>query len=601
MQRLRTHTTLQVRYYGQIKKQEYVKKNYKKPVFSTKPEEFPRKKFYDALKQRESQDMTSEVYQAVLALRAQNYDDVYSDSAPIFDTMHEEAAELKQKHNAEEAQKTGLPPKLDPEDEEEQRYRPQSSKFPMERFSQQFGMNAEVEGKVNQTLHKFSQIRPVPFGVVINKKPMPDYYTDADRKFEEYTKRPGANFVRLPDVPNMKYSEMMKNVDQVSDEVESNLVESETDVLMTDDQWHEKAIALKPGDVQEEVNPAFSFLFSKQAPAQITVEEASKLYLVSNSDYHTYFASGVGDIDPVWKTLHQRGVMIRPAVLPVIDFLAKFDKGIHDRLGYIFTGTRGAGKSFLLLQAVHHAFKKDDTLVFYIPNLRFWTNGNHFVLPSPLLRGYFDCQLPQYQFMKAFRRGNSHILKTMKLHSDYKLPIPEEWGQAKLVSLDDLMAWSCQNDQTATIGFKILLDELHLDKTQKMVFAIDDYNYSLGNTGFHFGNIENYQTEKPKRVHARQLVLIRGLERIMANRGLNKVFLAATSEKHVTETKWHLDHFNSLTAINVQRYTFSEITNICSYYMSAHYVYGVPEAYLEDLVWVTGGNPGRVWKQMALF
>lgn len=53
--------------------------------------------------------------------------------------------------------------------------------------------------------------------------------------------------------------------------------------------------------------------------------------------------------------------------------------------------------------------------------------------------------------------------------------------------------------------------------------------------------------------------------------------------------------------IYVKRYSFEEMKNICEYYMSAHFVYGTPETYMEDLVFLTGGVPGRVWKEMTLY
>lgn len=55
-----------------------------------------------------------------------------------------------------------------------------------------------------------------------------------------------------------------------------------------------------------------------------------------------------------------------------------------------------------------------------------------------------------------------------------------------------------------------------------MVFLIDDYNYFLSNTHFWYGDIENIDTTRPKPVHANELVLVRGLNRIIAQNAVSK-------------------------------------------------------------------------------
>lgn len=48
-----------------------------------------------------------------------------------------------------------------------------------------------------------------------------------------------------------------------------------------------------------------------------------------------------------------------------------------------------------------------------------------------------------------------------------------------------------------------------------MLFAVDDYNFFMDNTGFKFGNIYEFATTMPKKVHAREFVLVRGLNKLM--------------------------------------------------------------------------------------
>lgn len=52
--------------------------------------------------------------------------------------------------------------------------------------------------------------------------------------------------------------------------------------------------------------------------------------------------------------------------------------------------------------------------------------------------------------------------------------------------------------------------------------------------------------------------------------------------------------------IQVPRYSYPEMRNIIDYYMSAYWVFAKPEQYFEDLVFLSGGIPANVWKQMYL-
>jgi hypothetical protein len=56
-----------------------------------------------------------------------------------------------------------------------------------------------------------------------------------------------------------------------------------------------------------------------------------------------------------------------------------------------------------------------------------------------------------------------------------------------------------------------------------------------------------------------------------------------------------------LKLINVGRYNFTELTNTCSYYMSTYFVNGSPESKVEELAFLTGSVPGRVFNELAIF
>lgn len=157
--------------------------------------------------------------------------------------------------------------------------------------------------------------------------------------------------------------------------------------------------------------------------------------------------------------------MVRPPVIPVIQQLGKMTQVAagarlephENKRGFVFTGSRGSGKSSLLATVVHSAFKQG-LLVFHIPSLRQWTHGVHYAEPSPLLKGFFDLPTPEKTFLKQFQSANSDILKQMMLTKDYDLPL--EVGQKKPNTLFDLITYGISLETNVPVVFKLLLDEL---------------------------------------------------------------------------------------------------------------------------------------------
>jgi len=132
-----------------------------------------------------------------------------------------------------------------------------------------------------------------------------------------------------------------------------------------------------------------------------------------------------------------------------------------------------------------------------------------------------------------------------------------------------------------------------------MLFAVDDYNFFNDISIFHFGDVNKLEFELPKRIHSKQFVLVRGLDRILGANHPNKLFVCADTKRYNNKIPQPLVQRNLLKAINVQRYNFEEMTNICAYYMSASYLYGEAKYYLDDLTFLTGGVPGKVYKEMT--
>lgn len=473
-----------------------------------------------------------------------------------------------------------------------------------ERFDR-FKSQLNLEGDFEEFLEEISEPKGIEYvpetRIQVSKKLLPDYSTQEDHEFILYMKQPGANFHYLPDFSSMTMEEI-KNSDPayVPDDL-SYPPETPEGTVESAREFFKRANSLLPGTYIQEQNPLYSYLYTTNPPFKFSNNDLFKVYIISEEEYKRWFPYGAGIVDKVWKKLCQRGVMVRPHILPVIDFIDDFIKGTHKKIGYLFSGVQGGGKSFLLFQAAHYALNKVQFITFHIPSLYEWLHGIHYIVPSPLLKGYYDAPLRTLNFIRSFRHQNCGFLRNIPLSTNYQFPIKKNTDFEKkggLHTLDDLCAYGSVNEYLAVIALKILLDEIYFLKDFKVLFIIDDYNHSLEYSGFHFGDLMNMSEKDPERVHARQFVLVRGIERFMGSGKSNYAFICADSHTFKTETKWTLMHRNALCAINVQRYSYPEMNTITTYYQSCFFVWGTPRAFMEDFVWVTGGNPGKIWKKV---
>lgn len=93
-----------------------------------------------------------------------------------------------------------------------------------------------------------------------------------------------------------------------------------------------------------------------------------------------------------------------------------------------------------------------------VPSAHYWTHGIHFVEPSPLLKGYFDCPMAEEAFLKAFQTSNQDMLKSLKLSKSYDFPL--EPGQKQPQTLFDLISYGLSLESNLPVAFKILMDEI---------------------------------------------------------------------------------------------------------------------------------------------
>ncbi|KAL9644432.1 hypothetical protein ABK040_013660 [Willaertia magna] len=336
----------------------------------------------------------------------------------------------------------------------------------------------------------------------------------------------------------------------------------------------------------------------------------SKLFNINNLDYKKYFSmNGVGgDLDKCFETIKQRSLMIREhslSSLNEIDYLAKNSKRLDkNRQGSIFVGIKGSGKSASLATCVYRAYKHSNILVLHIPSAFKWTHGVHFIEPSPVLKGYYDAPLPTRDFLKGFMTSNKHLLLKMSLKKDYHLPL--EAGQKAPSNLYELCDYALLSESNISVIFKFILDEIINEKKIPILIAIDDYNFLHDYTTYQYGNLDDFTTSLPKKVHAKEYTLVRAINRMLQQNDENKLFIASNTNKHKTESRVYVPkEFIEQVGLDLvyvpSRYTFAELDAMVDYYQHSSFVFGEKNDFMEELLFMTGGVPQRVHKHLSIF
>lgn len=435
----------------------------------------------------------------------------------------------------------------------------------MRRFKDQFQYDDAAHEKIMRNVMNFP-----PLNINFSPDPIPGYSSHFDKQFERYKKDPRANFIEV--------------------EKGANFANYKTEIPKTKEyEFFENVLTIE--EYRDLPTVKFPYLFTSIEYDKLpTVQnDKNKLINIDKLDFEKFYSGGIGGkLAEVFHALFQRALMLRHEIFPVLNDLMTFKtSGKSPHAGYLFTGLQGGGKSSLLLATTYFAYKQK-FLVFYIPNGYYWINGIHFLMPSPLLEGYFEAPDATLAFVKGFCKANEEILKSMTLSQPYNITIRDE---TPLNTLYDLCVFMVHSDDFVNVCFKILLDELYNNQTVPMLFAVDDYNFFNDYSGFHFGDISKLDNDDtPKRVHSKQYVLVRGLDRILAANHPNKFFVCADSFRVKTRIPQPLVQRNALKAINLQRYTYEEMINICTYYFAANYTQGDPAEYVVDLTLLSGAK-----------
>jgi len=343
---------------------------------------------------------------------------------------------------------------------------------------------------------------------------------------------------------------------------------------------------------------------TSKVPDEYSPEDFGLLYQIPLKDFRKVMGRAI-QRQQVAKQIYKSSsrtlcLMVREQIM---DILPEADRVLYNQYaetgernnrGFVFTGGAGTGKTCVLLQAIHHCYRKG-FLIFHIPNGHHWAKGPHYVEPSSVLPGYFDAPEPTLEFLKSFFKTNSHILGRIRLTQHYGLG---EKG-TKLQTMYDLVSYAIDRGlDEVGVHFKLVLDELSLNKTIPMLFAVDEYNHFTDVSGFKYGNLLRFTEVEPTPVHTNQFVLHRALNRMLLDNDRNKLFVCANSDTHPYGKKINLEQM-ILTPIDVPRYNEKEMRTMMHYYCANHFTNRPTEEYIHSARFLSGGIGKELFKEVT--
>eukprot|EP01012_Entosiphon_sulcatum_P027637 TRINITY_DN3331_c0_g1_i1.p1 TRINITY_DN3331_c0_g1~~TRINITY_DN3331_c0_g1_i1.p1 ORF type:complete len:422 (-),score=95.28 TRINITY_DN3331_c0_g1_i1:95-1360(-) len=243
----------------------------------------------------------------------------------------------------------------------------------------------------------------------------------------------------------------------------------------------------------------------------------------------------------------------------------------NEQGGFIVSGKWGTGKSTVLQQAVHLA-RSRNILTFYIPDAAAWTS-NSYVEPSLVLPGAFDAPVATREFLENTLKANAELLDALPYNPPQNLPLADDENMP--VTLKEWVTWGLREWDRLGLCLKTLLDELLRVDSIPIVFVVDGYNHLLRDTEYSFGPpVLTHAARELPRVHAKQLTLVRGLNRLIQAVGSegkeNILVLAAPS---FTADREEAERFRPETTplcpIEVLPYTPEEFRAMLGYYLSS--------------------------------
>ncbi|KAF7982520.1 hypothetical protein HWV62_28132 [Athelia sp. TMB] len=189
--------------------------------------------------------------------------------------------------------------------------------------------------------------------------------------------------------------------------------------------------------------------------------------------------------------------VIRDVTLKAIDMLDAASIKPSRNTRVVFTGDRGAGKSFALLQAIQYAIARH-WIVLYIPRAISLVNSSSPHAYDARTQTYVQPNTA-YQLLQRFLTVNRATLAELRLARDHELSSTKR--AAKGTGVVELIEMGVRDQNIAAVVLEGALEELAGQTEHPVLVAIDDFQALYGKTTYRdpqFEPIKAYHLSTPR-------------------------------------------------------------------------------------------------------
>ncbi|KAF7973891.1 hypothetical protein HWV62_14026 [Athelia sp. TMB] len=189
--------------------------------------------------------------------------------------------------------------------------------------------------------------------------------------------------------------------------------------------------------------------------------------------------------------------LIRDVTLKAIDMLDAASIKPSRNTRVVFTGDRGAGKSFALLQAIQYAIARH-WIVLYIPRAISLVNSSSPHAYDARTQTYVQPNTA-YQLLQRFLTVNRATLAELRLARDHELSSTKR--AAKGTGVVELIEMGVRDQNIAAVVLEGVLEELAGQTEHPVLVAVDDFQALYGKTTYRdpqFEPIKAYHLSTPR-------------------------------------------------------------------------------------------------------
>jgi len=357
--------------------------------------------------------------------------------------------------------------------------------------------------------------------------------------------------------------------------------------------------ATKP--VKQEVEE-YSFC-SKDPTAQDTAD-LLKFYSISPKHIQDAFVHGYSrQFQYISECVQEHTMLVRK---PALDIIQTLNHTTEPSPRFLLYGPDGSGKSVTLMHILHYCYLKD-WLILHVPDGNYFADSHQQTTPqqSSWKPHRLDQPEESMQWLKAFRSLNMRFLTELKTSQHYS------WGKREATEKDQpllsVIEQGLSRGSFATDAVGVLLKEIQLQKSCKVLYAVDKFNSFFGKTAHKIGK----QT-----VDIKDVALIRHFTKLLeTDRSLHNgcymmtLSLTGAYRESLTDRGREIEDILSeealslcgaYTPVKVDNYSQDEFENILRFYRAKGWISrDLSKAMVDQLHFLTNRNPLSVKKICA--